>query len=132
LLKIPHPLLLLLLFLQSWHPGLPAAGSSKPWRCERSPAALGLCCWNGEWWPRLPALVPPGPQRCRPPRRHRARRALQTLALMSPPLLPCTGLERYPLFFLGGAIFADHQLSPTSVLHNLLAGFKKRSCIKCV
>lgn len=34
----------------------------------------------------------------------------------------------FPLFFLSGALFADHQLSPTPVLHNLLARFKKRSC----
>lgn len=48
------------------------------------------------------------------------------------PLLCAADWEDFPLFFLCGALFADHQLSPTPVLHNLLARFKKRSCSKNV
>lgn len=146
LAKGPPLLLLLLLFLQSCHPGLPPASNSKHRGCKQlqnSPdfVLLGnsgdghLClhlCLQGRVCCQHPLRQPglQGSVACAVASTDCCR--LQTLGLISLLCYLAADLEDHSLFFLTGVIFADHQLSPTSVLHNLLARFKKRSCIKCV
>lgn len=70
--------------------------------------------------------------RCLPLCQHGLQQAANPGLDFHPLPLPCSRFGRLSAVFLSGVIFADHQLSPTLALHNLLARFKKRSCIKCV